>query len=163
MIKPLISLCTFTLLLSSFISSVKHPIIHSEPLFKRSSKLVELNDYTKQSSLESFNKKEPQLLLIESNQSGLFYVNDQNGFIIEYPFFKNTNFNKLILNRINNYNFIVESNPEIPVYIYQITNARDTNWFNTMNYLQGAAPEYNQLLISMLNPTIQFQSLNYRN
>lgn len=131
------------------------------PLTKQRSKLSLLKNWTIESSKLMFNSPN-DLLLIEVDELPLFYVNEENNNIVEYPFLKNDYFDALINKRIQNYNSLAK-NIDMPLFIFEITNARDTNWFDKLNYLEGAGPDYHNQLIDNINTTISYNNLNFKN
>lgn len=134
--------------------------------YKGGSKHAFIQQYTIESSKLSFLDKKEELPLIEAEtEKTLFYVDDviDSNYIVEYPFLTNDYFDVSIKNRISNYNAIAKSNPDIKIYIYQATNARDTIWFDSANYIEGAVPAYNKQLFEAIDDSITFKNMQYGN
>lgn len=130
---------------------------------KTRSKLPFIHEYTQKCSSLIFTNPKEELKLIEIEGESLFYVEKENENIIEFPFLKNEYFDFSMENRIKNYNNIAEKNSDTPIYIYQVTNARDTSWFDEANYIEAAVPYYNTLFKEQLHSSITFQTLQYKN
>lgn len=90
---------------------------------KTRSKLSFMLDYTKKGSSLIFTEPQEDLKLIEIEGESLFYVETENGNIVEFLFQRNGCFDFAMQNRIDNYNAIAENNKDTSIYIYQITNS----------------------------------------
>lgn len=134
--------------------------------YKSRSKLSFIHEYTTKSSKLCFTNEKEELPFIEAeSEKAIFYVDDNldSNYIVEYPFLPNDYFDTSIKGRIANYNAVARNNPDIKVYIYQATNARDTVWFDSANSLEGAVPSYNEQLLNAVDDSITFRNMRYGN
>lgn len=167
--KALFTLSVFTLasstVLNGYAEEASKPF--NSPQDKSPSKIQFIQEYTEAGSRLAFVNPNPELPLIDVEMEGksLFYVQDNmtNNYIVEFPFLQNDYFDSSIKNRINNYNAIAKANPELSIYIYQATNARDTSWFDFANGVEDAVPMYNQSFVDQLDSSIHFSTLEFEN
>lgn len=160
MLKKTIIAMAIVSIFFSFDEAGKTLNIQSQSPHKQPSKIPLIADFTRRGSELIFDHEEVSLKLTEIEGLSLFYADENLDYIIEYPFLKNDGFDYALPKRIRNYNQIAEFN--LPILIYQVTNARDTNWFDAENYLECAVSTYNEEFRQGLSDSIQFVTSSYQ-
>lgn len=101
------------------------------------------------------------MTLYPISEDGVFKVGKDGEYLVEFPYLRSTYYEDLIYRRIDNYNAVQQSHPELSMYLYRVTNARDTNWFDAANYVEGAGSYYSQWMKDFLDSRITYRETEY--
>lgn len=107
--------------------------------------------------------EDDRMALISISDDGVFKVGANGQYLVEFPYLQSSSYDSQISGRIQNYNDIQGIHPELAMYIYKVTNARDTHWFDEENEIVGSGTYYRQWLIDNLDPRIQYKETIYAN
>lgn len=110
-----------------------------------------------------FGVGEDSMTLVSISDNGIFKVGPHGSTLVEFPFMKTDEQDAQLMARIDNYNAIAEKYPDIKFYIYRVTNARDTSWFDEANEIWSSGSHYSQWLQDNINPSITYQELQFEN
>ncbi len=101
--------------------------------------------------------EDDRMMLYPISEDGVFKVGSNGEYLVEFPYLISQSYDQQISGRIQNYNDIQENNPDLAMFLYRVTNARDTHWFDEANEIVGAGTYYQQWLVENLDPRITYQ------
>lgn len=107
--------------------------------------------------------EDDRMTLYPISDDGVFKVGSNGEYLVEFPYLQSSEYDAQISGRIQNYNDLQAMYPELSMYIYKVTNARDTHWFDEANEVVGAGTYYRQWMIDNLDPRIKYNETEYLN
>lgn len=105
--------------------------------------------------------EDDRMTLYPISEDGVFKVGSNGEYLVEFPYLISSDYDRQISMRIDNYNDIQANNPDLSMYLYKVTNARDTHWFDEANYVECSGDYYRQWLIDNLDERITYQEMEF--